>query len=258
MNNHAPADLTEQVSAAFDWWREAGVDCDFQDAPADWLASRDAAPAAAVEGRREAPAPSARDAEPAATAEAPIDRSSMPDDLAAFREWWLAEPTLDDGRVAGRVPPRGSANPELMVLVPEPEEGDTDTLLAGAEGRLLAAILDAMGIAPEAAYVASALPRHTPLADWTRARTRGLDVVVSHHVALARPKRLIVFGSNILPLVRHDPAQEADVSPQFNHGGQIIPLFAARSLAALLERSRWKAAFWRGWLDWTSGDGSSR
>lgn len=253
MNNHAPADLTEQVSAAFDWWREAGVSYEFHDAPADWLTSAEPQPDP-TEHRQEARAEAQPVAAEPSPDQAPIGGGSLPDTLAAFQEWWLQEPTLDDGRVAGRVAPRGTEGAELMVLVPEPERDDAEALLSGTEGRLLAAMLQAMAIAPDALYVASALPRHTPMADWQRLRARGLDTVVAHHVALARPKRLIVFGSNILPLVSNDPAQEADVSRQFNHGGLTIPLFAARSLAALLERPRWKAAFWRGWLDWTDKD----
>lgn len=255
MNNHAPVDLTEQVSAAFDWWREAGVECHFHEAPANWLASAGSPPPAAEDAYRQAmpePRPDREVPAPGSGSDPAIDRSNMPDSLPGFHAWWLAEPTLDHGRTTGRVPPRGTAKPELMVLVPEPERDDADILLAGAEGRLLSAMLQAMGIAPDALYLASALPRHTPLADWATLRSQGLDAIVAHHVALVRPKRLIVFGNNVLPLLGHDPAQETDVSRRFNHGGVSVPLLTARSLAAMLERPRWKAVFWKGWLDWTS------
>lgn len=250
MNNRATADFAEQVSAAFDWWREAGVDCDFHEEPANWLVREEqpdpdgpAEPLPVFTAGNEEP----REAE----AETSIDHAAMPDSLSAFQDWWLQEPTLDNGRVTGRVPPRGYAGAELMVIVPEPESADSDTLLSGPEGRLLSAMLEAMGIAQDAAYLASALPRHTPMADWVRLAAMGLDAVTSHHVKLVRPKRLIVLGRNILPLIHHDPAQEGDLLRQFNHEGLTVPLFPARSLAALLERPRWKAAFWREWLDWT-------
>jgi DNA polymerase len=32
-----------------------------------------------------------------------------------------------------------------------------------------------------------------------------------------------------------------------------IPMLAARDLAALLERPRWKADLWRAWLEWMDG-----
>ena len=82
-------------------------------------------------------------------------------------------------------------------------------------------------------------------------RRAGLGELARHHVALAAPQRLIVFGSNILPLFGHDPAHNLAISAQFQHGGITVPLLAARDLSLLLERPRWKAGFWQNWLDWT-------
>jgi DNA polymerase len=138
-----------------------------------------------------------------------------------------------------------------MVLVAEPERDDTTELLSGPHGRLLAAMLAAMGIAPDAAYVGSVLPRHTPHADWDEAAARGLGDLACHHVALVAPQRLIVFGSSILSLLGHDPANFPAGAGEFQHGGSTLPMLAARDLAVLLERPRWKAVFWQNWLDWT-------
>ena len=66
----------------------------------------------------------------------------------------MAEPALDGGQIAGRVPPRGEQGAALMILVDHPEAGDTHTLLAGPQGKLIAALLSALGIAPAAAYAA--------------------------------------------------------------------------------------------------------
>ena len=75
---------------------------------------------------------------------------------------------------------------------------------------------------------------------------QGLGELASHHIALAAPKRLIVFGVHILPLLGHDPANNPANSAQINHGSPITPLpapmLAVRDLAVLLERPRWKAA----------------
>lgn len=235
----APA-LAEEIAAAFGWWREAGVDGDWLDAPRGWLAppaGEAAAPAAPIA----APPP----------AEIPPPSLEIPGDPARFAAWWLSEPLLDNGQTAGRVPPRGVRGAEVMILVPEPEREDRDTLLSGPQGRLLGAMLAAMGIAPASTYVASVLPRHTPHADWQAVRVAGLGEVLSRHVALAAPKRLIAFTGNILPLLGHDPANNPDSSRQFNHGDGSVPLLAARELAALLERPRWKAGFWQSWLEWT-------
>ena len=37
MSDNAFAHLAEDYAAALDWWREAGVDCEFTDEPTVWL-----------------------------------------------------------------------------------------------------------------------------------------------------------------------------------------------------------------------------
>lgn len=239
---HATA---EEFAAALDWWRAAGVDCDFADEPRRWLAPAEPPPAAPE--RRAAAAPSAPPEPPPAK----VDRSAWPQDLADFSPWWLSDPALDDGRTSGRVAPRGTAGADVMVIVPDPEREDTDRLLSGPQGKLLDAILPAMGIAPERTYVASVLPRHMPMADWAALTEQGFGALLGHHVKLVAPGRLIALGSNILPLLGHDPAHSPAVSRVFNHEGMTIPLLSGKALAALLERPRWKAGLWQGWLNWT-------
>ena len=138
----------------------------------------------------------------------------------------------------------------MMVIVAEPEADDAGRLLSGREGRLLDGMLLAMGIDPEQVYAASVLPRRTPMADWDVVERRFAGVL-RHHIGLVKPARLLLFGTNILPLTGHDPAHYPAVSRTFNHEGLTIPLLAGKSLAALHERPRWKAGLWQGWLDWT-------
>ena len=241
-------DIHQQIAATFDWWRDAGVDCDFTDDPKSWIAAAEPAAEAPPQYR---PVPEKRAAEPAPAAK--IEPSALPADLPAFNDWWLSEPMLDAGRVSGRVPPRGNAAAKLMIIVAHPETGDSDALLSGSQGRGLSAMLQAMGIAPEAAYLASALPRHTPHADWAGAADAGLGVALLRHIELVSPKRLIVFGDNILPLLGNDLPKFGRDFLKVNHDGEKVALLVARELGALLERPRWKAGFWQRWLEWTSG-----
>ncbi|HKR24644.1 MAG TPA: uracil-DNA glycosylase family protein [Allosphingosinicella sp.] len=162
----------------------------------------------------------------------------------------MSDPLLDDGRTGGRVPPRGSQGAEFMIVVPDPERDDDASLLAGPQGRLLDAMLAAMGIAAERVYLASVLPRHMPMADWPALTEKGFGALLRHHVKLAAPRRLIALGSNILPLLGNDPAHNPAVLRSFNHEGVTLPLLAGKSLAALLERPRWKTGLWQAWLDW--------
>ena len=245
--------ISDEIAAALDWWRDAGVDSDFSDEPVNWLA-QSAKPAAGQPA-----AEMAANAPPAATSTPPPPpttiggpRENWPQSLEEFAPWWLGELSLDHGRNGGRVPPRGHAGADLMVMIAEPEAVDDGRLLSGPQGQLLDAILCAMGIAPDGAYVASALPRHTPMADWAGLQAAGLGDVLRHHITLAAPRRLIVLGSNVLPLLGNDPANSAEFLPGLNHEGASIPLLSAMELAALIARPRTKARLWQRLLDWTA------
>ena len=244
MEDGAKSGFVEDFAAALDWWRDAGVDCDFAEEPNRWLAPNEAE---AKQAERRAVVAEAPPPPPKPT----IDRSGLPQDLAAFRQWWLDDPLLDDGRLSGRVPPRGDQGADIMVIVPEPERDDGEQLLSGPQGKLLEAMLAAMGIGLGNIYLASVLPRHTPMADWAELADKGFGAVLLNHVRLAAPKRVIALGSNILPLLGNDPAHSPAVLREINHEGLTIPLLAGKSLPALLERPRWKAGLWQGWLDWT-------
>ena len=244
--------LADRIAAAQAWWREAGVDFDFSDEPRAWLA--EPAPESVTDPRAPRsprPAPEAPPAPRIGGAKA-----DWPQDLTAFREWWLEEPSLDPGGVNPRVPPRGPVGAPLAMLVPMPEAEDRDTLLSGAQGRLLASLALAMGHAPDTVYFAAALPRHMPLPDWEGLAAAGLGEVLTHHLSLAAPKRLLVLGRDVLPLLGHDPAQASPgVSELSIQGGQ-LPLQASYSPARLLENARLREGLWRRWLDWTEHDES--
>ena len=242
-----PPPLARDIAAALDWWRAAGVDHDFTDVARDWLeapapVATEPPPPAAVQYTAPAPAPPA----PAIT----LDRADWPQDLPAFATWWLAEPSLDGGQISSRVPPRGPRDAAMLVLVDQPEAGDSQQLLSGEQGKLVNAILSALGIDPAQTYFASLLPRHTPMADWAALGLAGLDELALHHVALAAPKRLISFGPHVSSLLGHDRTKSAEPFQQFYHVGPSIPALASPALATLMARPRGKAVLWQALLDW--------
>lgn len=255
MSSADPDSLTERdFAGALAWWREAGLDFAFTDEATRWLAEKaqpSATPAAkppAVPGAR-ASRPARREAVDAPPAD--LLGPDPPTDLASFREWWLTQPGLDEIGPRGRIAPHGEAGARLMVLVMDPEEGDRDRLLSQSQGRLLSRMLDAMGIAPDEVYLASALPRHTPMADGTALAQRGMGAVLHHHVRLVEPQAVISFGANILPLLGHEAAQDPASLEKINHEGGSVPLLAAEGLDAMMAMPRLKARFWRRWLEWT-------
>lgn len=243
--------LAEQLAAAHAWWREAGVDCEFVDEPRDWLAKPEI-----VQAPDEAQfATPAKPIKPTAPEIPPLggDKAGWPQALADFAPWWLSEEGLDTGGTAPRIAPRGSEGAALMVLVPMPEESDSEALLAGPQGRLIGNMLSAMGIAEDAAYLAAALPRHAKHPDWQGLAARQLGAIVAHHVRLARPRRLLVLGRAMLPLFGHDPAQGAAAVRTIALEGCDVPALASYGPEPLLATPRFRAALWRGWLEWTEG-----
>lgn len=252
MSPPAAPTLAEELAAAIGWWREAGVDRAFRDDAEGWLApppepERPNKPARAearpAQPRREVPTAPRIGGDPA----------GWPQALSEVAEWWLTEPTLDEGGIAPRVPPRGPAGAELMVVVPMPEPSDAERLLSDAEGKFLSAILQACGLAEEQVYFASALPRHTAVPDAEQLRAGGLGAVLEHHVRLAAPKRVLAFGRLVPPLLGHDMAQASAAIPFFNHEVLRVPVMAAGGLDRLLRSAAARETFWRRWLEWTSG-----
>lgn len=254
MNAPNPS-LAEELHAALQWWQMAGVDLDFSDDVTNWLADADAidpSPAASV--RDKAGAPNLKPPEPPPPPA--IERIDLlgpnpPQDLAAFREWWLTAPGLDAIGPRGRVPPRGPARPELMVLVIDPEEGDRERLLSGPQGRLLSRIIAAIGLNEDAVYFASALPRHTPMADTTALAGKGMDAVTAFHVDLVSPQRLLAFGTSIPPLIGHALTNDVSHLREINQNSRNLPLMVSVGLDALLGMPKLKARFWRRWIEWS-------
>lgn len=248
MDDRPNTAFLDDITAALDWWRDAGVDRDYVDDPVQWLSPPEP----------EAGAPAARRPTPpviqidAPLPPARLDPATLPANLEAFTPWWLSEPLLCEGGPAARVAPQGRAGADLMVMVEEPEATDAETLLSGPQGRLLDAILTAFGTRREDVYLASALPRHTPALDWSAMAERGIGQALIHHVRLVAPKRLFLLGGNVLPLIGHELPQRPAVLRSFNHEEGSIPMLASWALPALLAQPRAKPVLWRTWLEWTA------
>ncbi|MEL6709067.1 MAG: hypothetical protein AAFP79_12365 [Pseudomonadota bacterium] len=256
----APPSTTEELAAAMDWWRDAGVDLDYSDDVTAWLQSTDEkseptsieaateGPRSALLERREEP-PS-----PSQPSNLRVDffAQGKPKSLDEFREFWLTAPDLDAIGQRGRVPPRGESGAELMVLVIDPEQRDIDTLLSGPQGQLLDKILAATGRTPENTYFASALPRHTPMADTANLAAQGMGDVLAHHIALASPKRLMAFGAGLTPLLVQDQSPRDSSLGEINYTSPKPDTLVSEGLDSLMDMPRLKARFWRRWMEWTS------
>lgn len=245
-------DLTVLVESWSAFWTDAGVDLAFEDDPRDWIAEGTPPPAAIEKRDRDTPRP--RPAPPRSADPPKIGGISdrWPATLAAFRDWWMRDPLLDTGPLTGRVPPAGEAGARLMVLVADPAADDGADLLSGTDGRLLDAMLKSMGLTRADCYLASALPRHTPAADWDRLADEGLGALLRHHIALVDPHMLAVFGGdlvNVLAPERFEPAQARgtiQVGPA--ESAREIAVLASYPLAVMSGRPHVKALWWQRWL----------
>ena len=263
MNAPSPT-LAQEFDAALEWWRMAGVDCDFADDATVWLGDGASDADLAKQSKPNRPssqtasAPTGdhhkRNTAPAKPAVERVDLlgSNPPQDLASFREWWLSAPGLDAIGPRGRVAPRGSRNPELMVITIDPEQSDTDTLLSGPQGRLMSRIIAAMGLDEETVYFASALPRHTPMADTAALAASGMDQITAFHINLVSPQRLLAFGSGIPPLLGHALTNDASHLREINQKSRSVPLLVSEGLDSLMAMPRLKTRFWRRWIEWSA------
>lgn len=262
--------LAREFEAALAFWQAAGVDCDFVDDATAWLADEpliapDGAGAGSQAGsprgaanaaRKDQPARNVKALSPAPEPVAParpdLLGDSPPADLAAFRQWWMETPGLVPASGFTRVPPRGDSGAALMVLVPQPEAGDSDRLLSGPQGRLLDAILAAMGLGPGDVYIGSALACHTPVADLAALARTGMDAVTAHHIRLAAPRRLVAFGTALEAMLA--PGLEAPgghALREINQTGCKTPFMVSETLDAMMDMPRLKSRFWRRWMEWS-------
>lgn len=159
------------AASALDWWEEAGVDVIVGEQPRDWLNPKTGEAARAPE-----PAPAA-----------------LPDTLEAFRAWLAASDDLPFAASGvARAMPAGDPDADLMVMVDMPS--DDGELLSGEAGALFDKMLVAIGRARDSIYLASLSPIRTPTGAIDERNGTRLAEIARHHVGLAGPKVLLLFG----------------------------------------------------------------
>ena len=184
--NHPSSD---EVASLLGWWRDAGLDVLIDEEPRDWLARAEAsaelaaaAPAAALIAK--APAPPVAPPAP-----------SFPDTLAGFCEW-LASTDRISIPLASRIAPVGDAASGLMTLIDLPEPGDVDSqvLFSGPSGALFDKMLSAIGRDRQSLYLVAMAPGWPGGGFVDKAMGALFVELARHHVALARPRALLLMG----------------------------------------------------------------
>lgn len=172
------------AASALAWWIDAGVDTLVDEAPRDWLRPKPASE------------PLETKAFPPAPASAPNADEAPPDQLDLFQAWLAASEALPFAAPAApRVCPAGDPASDLMILIdmPSAEDCAAGTLLSGEVGRLFDRMLAAIGRDRSSIYFAalSCLRSASGKLDGEETRCAAL---ARHHVGLARPRALLLFG----------------------------------------------------------------
>ena len=168
-----------EARSALAWWLEAGVDCAVQDAPRNWLK-----PASPV------PPPAA--AEPVANIAEPTSET-----LAELRQWLASSAQLPlASATARRILPHGPEDAAVMLLSDSPalEDFASGQPIGGEAWALATRMLAAIGMTADQAYSASLSCFHTPGARMTEQDRQACAEIARRHIALARPKRLLLLG----------------------------------------------------------------
>ena len=230
------ADLDRAAAAsALGWWLDSGVDVAVAESARDW--------------RRSVPAPAVS----APVAAAPP--RDTPGDLAAFRAWLEVEPGLPlDRPGARRVLPYGAEAAPLMLFAdfPSAQESAEGRPLAGDSWVLAQRMLAAIGIAPDAAYLATLACFHAPGARLDGGELERCAAIARDHIRLAKPKRLLLFGDA--------PARALTGHPLAAARGKVHRIEGVRAVATfhprwLLQRPSDKALAWKDLLLLMSEEG---
>lgn len=257
----SPGNLRDAFVASIDWWRDAGVLEHVEDAPGGWLRSpeeQSTGPAAAAQSAPPPPPvqPPKRGAlsrflDTENDGAHPGEPADWPTNLAEFQQWWMESEALDPPGSYPRIAPNGPAGAQAMVIIDQPQGDDGDALFGGPALTLAANMLRAMGIAAEAAYFASVLPRHTLRPDWQAVTKAGYGTLLLHHIGLAAPKRIIACGERVWSLLAHETAQDGAALTTIESASGSLPAFAMPDLPTLLRNPAKRAQTWNRWLDWT-------
>ena len=184
-------------------------------------------------------------APPLVAAPAPPVKSSaaVHEDLGAVRHWLGNEPGLPLDRAgAKRILPHGVEAAEIMFLSDAPGREDGDQPIGGEAWALTVRMLAAIGFTPEQAYSASLACFDAPGTKMTPSEIDACAEIARKHIALAKPKRLILFGDGPVRALLGEPLLRARGRVHKVEGVRTIATIHPRQL---LTRPSDKAHVWR-------------
>lgn len=228
LQDHAAA-----ADAYMAWWTLAGVDGAVGESPVNWL--------------RPAIVPDAQGVIRASSA--PAVSQEKPQSLDSFLNWLATDPAQPERRWPGApILPTGEEAAALMVVtdLPDPADMAAGQLLAERAGLLFDAMLRAIGLDRSMIHLAALFTARPPGGMVEAADLAAVAERMRAHVALARPRRLLLLGDRtIRALLPTDAATTRDGLRDFNLEGGIVPAVATFHPRLLLTQPAAKAECWR-------------
>lgn len=229
------AELTDwraAAASALEWWRDAGVDVLVDESPRDWLAPPVPAPAPAA-------APDA-----ATSGGAPV---GMPATLAEFLTWRTGTGAPEAAWRGPHLPPEGDpAGLFVVTNPPEREDSGEGRLMTGAQGMLFDRMLAAIGLDRARVHLVPVATARPPAGRLGASEAERLGAVLRHHLALAKPSRVLLMGETASrALLGMDCARARGRTHFVNHEGGRTAVIASFHPRLLLQRPAAKADAWR-------------
>jgi DNA polymerase len=216
--------------SALDWWTEAGVDTLVDDLPRDWLA----------------PTPAAEPVRAAPLSPAPAAPAALPATLEAFRAFLLADAAIP-GPAGMRIDAIGDPASGIAIVVdmPETEDRASGRLLSGEVGALFDRMLGAIKLVREQIYLIPFSPARPTTGRLGAADVRTLAPLLTHHLALAAPKKLLLLGDAPVQALLQRPAATARETVHPVMLGEVeIPAVASIHPRLVHLKREWRPLAW--------------
>jgi uracil-DNA glycosylase len=214
-----------ELAGLLEWWVEAGVDVAVAEEPRNWL--------------NPAAKPAVADGPSVANVAEPSHET-----LAELRDWLASSVQVPlASTTAKRILPHGPEQAELMLLSDSPalEDFASGQPIGGEAWTLATRMVAAIGISPEAIYSASLSCFHAPGTRMSEADRAACAEIARKHVALAKPKRLLLLGDGPCRALLDEPLARARAHVHKIEGVRTIATFHPRWL---LQRPGDKAKAW--------------
>ncbi len=168
----------------------------------------------------------------------------MPDSVVAFDQWLGIATNIPGVDWSARCLPYGPADASLMILAdgPDAEDVTAGALFSGAAGRLLDAMLSAIGRSRSDVRIASIALTRPVAGRIDGPEAAALTAIARHHVTLVQPRHLLLLGQQASQLFAAE--NQTPNQPNINQDGTTMVTLAIHHPRLLLERPLLKRQAW--------------